>query len=132
MSGKVKAYAHFDITLKNVRWSWAGCADSGRVAVGIWEDEYYNDQNPQYSCIGHPRLHLWRGRHGNRERIDILKKVWAKQDRSFHVVMMTAKDNSKEPRQTKKAEPMPFKMRLISLDQNTGEFSAERVEGDYA
>lgn len=126
MSGIVKAYAHFGITLTNERWSWSGRkSDGSLVVLTIWKDELdYSVKPTTVSYFGHPKLSRWKDRNGNRERIENLK--WAKEhcDGEFGVVVATAKDVEADPRISTEAYPTKLKMKLVELNENTGEFSA--------
>ena len=127
MVGTVKAYKHFGITLKNERWGWSGQAPDGRVAVTIWKD-LLKGKPLTCNMFGDPKLPQWKGRPGNLERIKHLK--WARDHRNglFHVVIATAVDVSADPRSAAEAYATKLVMKLIALDEETGEFSAEVTE----
>jgi hypothetical protein len=128
MSGKVKAFAHFGVTLTNERWSWSGRAPDGKVVLTIWKDEMnYKTKPPSCSCFGHPSLSEWMDRPGNTERIKDLK--WARDHcgGEFSVVITTAKDPTARVREIDEAYPTKMIMRLTGLNEQTGEFSAEVV-----
>lgn len=67
----------------------------------------------------------WRDRPGNRERIDNLK--WARDHCSgyFRSVISVAENEDRQPRQIKECFPKPeYNMRLVALNEHTGEFLA--------
>ena len=133
MSGKVKAYAHFGVTLKNEQWSWSGRAADGGVVLSIWKDQInYKTKPPSYNLFGDVRLAEWIDKPGNHERIDHLK--WVRDQRAglFRVVIVTAVDTTVEPRKIDEAYPTKLTMRLIDLNESSGEFSAQVVEGNDA
>ena len=127
MSGKVKAFKHFGVTLGNDRWSWSGRTEDGaKVVITVWTDEMnHGTKPPSCNFFGHLRLDQWTNLPGNRERIENL--MWARDncDGRLHVVMAKAKDANVVPREIDEAYPTKIVMRLLKLDENTGEFSAE-------
>jgi hypothetical protein len=71
----------------------------------------------------------WRSLPGNRERIEILKWARDRCDGLFRVVITVAKDVSAVPRSIIECFPKHnIVMRLLDLDENTGEFRAENVK----
>ena len=129
MSGKVKAYAHFGVVLKNEQWSWSGRAADGRVVLSIWKEQIdYKSKPPRYNLFGDSRLPIWRSKPGNHERIENLKWTRDGQGGVFQVVIITAVDITAEPRKIAEAYPTKLTMRLIDLDESSGEFSAQVVE----
>ncbi len=95
----------------------------------VWKDRLNYKVRPiEYNTIGLPNLAVWRGRHGNRERIDNLK--WARDhcDGLFRVVITVANDVNARTREIAEAYPQPrMMMRLIELNEGTGEFRAVNV-----
>jgi hypothetical protein len=84
------------------------------------------------SCdfFGHPKLADWIDRLGNRERIENLKYARDHRGGLFRVVIMAAIDPAAEPRQIREAFPQPNMVwRLVALNEDTGEFRAEMVDG---
>ena len=130
MSGKVQAFAHFGVILKNDQWSWSGRTSDGTVVVlTIWEDQINNKTKPRsYSLFGDPNLSDWIDRLGNRERIENLK--WARDhcDGKFSVIIAKAKDTTARTREIAEAYHTKMTMRLTDLNEETGEFSAEVVQ----
>lgn len=129
MSGKVKAFQHFGVTLKNEQWSWSGRNETGEVVLSLWTDEMnYKLKPPTYSIFNLKSLPDWKDKPGNKERINNL--VWAKKNSGgiFNVVMCKAKIPITEPKIIDEAYPTKLIMRLIDLNEITGEFTAELVE----
>jgi hypothetical protein len=126
MTGIVKAYASFGITLTNERWSWSGrTPDKNLVVLTIWRDEIdYKQKPPTFSNVGHPKLQLWKDRNGNKERIELLKWTRDHLDGTFGVVIANAKDVNADPREATEAYSTKLKMRLGELNETTGEFTA--------
>ena len=115
---------------KNSRWSWSARSADGKIVVmTLWQDllSYRNDAIV-YDTFGRNDLHQWMNTPGNRERIDNLK--WARDhcDGLFRVVITVAKDVNASPREIAKCFPQErMLMRLVELNEDTGEFRAENV-----
>jgi hypothetical protein len=126
-----KAFAFFyGVRARNPLWGWSARSPDGRtVVITLWEDEITRDGNTVIAdMFGHERLHLWTDKLGNRDRIKNL--VWARDrcDGLFRVVMTVAKDTKARPRAIAKCYPhKTLVMKLIKLNENTGEFRAESV-----
>jgi len=121
------AFAHFGTYPLNPRWAWSAVSpDEKTVAVTIWEDEVGPDGAVNF--FDHPTLETWRYRPGNKDRIRNLKVARDKCGGLFHVVMVKAADPKAEPRQIANRYPADFMMRLVDLDEETGEFSAVRFD----
>lgn len=125
------AFAHFGAAGKNPRWSWsARSPDGATVVLTLWRDEFDYTTTPiSYSSFGH-KVDLWLTRPGNRERLENL--IWAR-DRCgglFRVVITVAEDVNADPRKIASCAPQPrMIMRIVELDEATGEFRAE-LAGD--
>jgi hypothetical protein len=124
------AFAYDGAIARNSRWGRSARSPDGRtVVITLWDDEIDDDGNTVVAdMFGHERLHLWKHKLGNRDRIKNL--VWARDrcDRLFRVVMVTAKDSKASPRSIAKLYPhKTLVMKLVRLDENTGEFRAESV-----
>lgn len=130
MSGKVAAFAHYGVVLRNDQWSWSGRTPSGEVVVTLWRDEFnYRDKPVSYSTQNSQNLDQWVNRPGNQERIENLKWARDKNGGRFRVVIATAVDTAAEPRSIKEAYPQPkMIMQLLEFNEETGEFKAELVE----
>ena len=41
---KTEAFAYYELTPRNIRWSWSACDKSRRLmAMTFWEDEFESD-----------------------------------------------------------------------------------------
>jgi hypothetical protein len=129
MWGLAESFAHFGAIPRNPRWAWSARGENV-VVVTWWKDEKGRDGDKfVYDLRGNPRLPLWQGRHGNRDRIKNL--VWARDhcDGLFRVVWI--KTNEPDDRIRKTIERYPddrLWMRLEALNEHTGEFLARQVE----
>jgi hypothetical protein len=126
------AFAHFGTRAHNPRWSWSARSDDKKtVVLTIWTDRLGNlKQRPLIYDNHGDNVWSWTKKPGNRERIDLLK--WARDhcDGRFCVVFVVARDEHESPRRIKDRYPEPnLVMRLIDLDEDTGEFRAESVSG---
>ena len=129
MSGKVRAFAHFGVKLRNDTWSWSGRTDDGTVVVlQLWKDHFdYKSRPISYSDIGDPRLPVWQDRKGNRERIENVKWAIAHCGGKFRVVIGIAKDTDVDARETDEAYPQQkLTMRIVEFNESTGEIRAEQ------
>lgn len=130
MAGKVAAFAHFGAKLKNDTWSWSAVTpDGSTVILQLWKERLNYTTDPiSYSEFGNPHLIEDGERLGNHQRIKDL--CWARDncDGLFRVVVGVPKDANKRPRQTGEAYPQKtLIMKLIELDETTGEFRAEAI-----
>lgn len=121
------AFEHFGTRARNPRWAWSAVSpDLKSVAVTLWEDQIAADGSVDF--FGHPELERWRSQPGNRDRIRNLIIARDNCDGLFHVVVIKARDISEFPRRIKDRYPDDdMIMRLVTLDEETGEFSAVRV-----
>lgn len=126
---KEAAFASFGAACKNSRWSWSGrSADGKTVVLTLWRDEFdYGSSPVSYDCFGRATA-AWSDRPGNRERLENL--VWARDhcDGMFRIVVAVAEDVNANPRRIASCAPQPnMIMRVVKLDEKTGEFRAELV-----
>ena len=124
---KSEAFAYFGAAGKNSRWSWSARSPDGKtVVLTLWADELnYKSVPISYDCFG-SKTAIWSDRPGNRERLENL--IWARDqcDGLFRVVITVAEDVHAEPRAIKQCHPQrDMVMRLVDLDERTGEFRAE-------
>lgn len=127
MTTLTAAFGHFGATLRNPRWSWSAVSDDGKsVVVTIWDDEVGPDGSVDF--FGHPRRDRWQHQIGNRFRKEDLIYAREKCGGLFRVVRIEAVDPTAKPRAIKnrRADPDAI-MKLIKLDERTGEFSARLV-----
>ena len=128
MVGKIEAYASFGANLKNERWSWSGhSADETIVVVTLWQDKIRPVEGGiRYDIFDDPELESWRTKRGNRERIRDLVLARDRCDGLFRVVVGRANETGDAMLEGSLYEARPdLTMRLIDLDEKTGEFSAE-------
>lgn len=132
MAGKVEAYAALGAALKNERWAWSGHSADGTVVVlTLWDDKLrrLDDGAVRYDIFDAPDLDAWRSKRGNRERIRDLVMARDRCDGLFRVVIGRANETGNAMLEGSVYEAAPdITMRLIDLDEATGEFSAESVE----
>jgi len=120
-----EAFAFFGTYPANPRWSWSAVSpDSKAVAVTIWEDHVGVDGSIDARGPGN-----WMSLPGNRERARNLAIARDHCGGLFHVVWVTARDRNEEPRRIAGRYPEEdFMMKLVVLDESTGEFSAVLVD----
>jgi hypothetical protein len=122
----VEAFAHFNgAKCNNVRWSWSARDPSGcTVVLALWQHMFdYKSRPATYSTFGQPDVE----KDGNKERIENLK--WARDHCRglFRVVIAVAKDKKAERWEAAIRYPARLIMRLVELDETSGEFRAEMV-----
>lgn len=129
MPGKVAAFAHYGAVLNNVQWSWSAKTPSEEVVLTFWQDLFnYKTKPVSYSVFDDPTINDRKNSHGNIERIENLK--WARDNCSgrLRVVVVNAVDPKASPRKIKSAYPRDnIIMKLIELNEETGEFRAEML-----
>ena len=128
MVGKVEAYVALGAVLKNERWAWSGhSADEAVVVVTLWADKLLAvPGGVRYDLFEAPDLEAWRTKRGNRERIRDLVLARDRCDGLFKVVVGRANEAGDAMVEGSVYEARPdLVMRLIDLDEATGEFSAE-------
>jgi hypothetical protein len=118
-----ECYAHFGITVSDPRKAWSRQGNDGTVVVTLWSDLFKDTDRNKYSNFdtfkpsGIERTE-------NKNRMEHLKYARDKQAGIFQSIVVTPKDSSRT--ETVKREIGP-PMRLTQLDEDTGEFSAERA-----
>jgi hypothetical protein len=130
MTGLAKAFATFGAAGKNPRWSWsARSSDDQTVVMTFWKDAFDYSSSPiSYSTFGSPRLHIWKDKPGNRERIENLKWARDRCDGLMKVVIIEAKDLNVDKREIAESYAQRrMVMKLVELNEETGEFSAVNV-----
>ena len=127
------AFAYFNGAKgANPRWSWSARSPDGRtVVVTLWDDRISDDGKTVVADLFRDEYrHLWRNKPGNKERIENLKLARDHCDGLFRVVMITPKDRRARPRSIAKRYPHPtLVMKLVELDEETGQFRAESRPG---
>ena len=130
MVGKVEAYAALGAALKNERWAWSGHGEDGAtVVVTLWDDKLraVPGGGHRYDLFDAPDREAWRTKRGNRERIRDLVLARDACDGLFKVVIARANAAGDAMLEGSVYEVSDITMRLIDLDEATGEFSAESV-----
>ena len=127
MVGKVEAYAALGAALKNERWAWSGHGEDGAtVVLTLWADKLREvPGGVRYDLFDAPDLDAWRTKRGNRERIRDLQLARDRADGLFRVVIGRANEAGDAMAEGSVYEASDIVMRLIDLDESTGEFSAE-------
>ena len=129
MVGKVEAYAALGAALKNERWAWSGHSEDGTaVVLTLWADKLraVPGGGVRYDIFDAPDLDAWRTKRGNRERIRDLVLARERCDGLFRVVVGRVNEAGDAMLEGSVYEARPdLVMRLIDLDEATGEFSAE-------
>jgi hypothetical protein len=105
--------------------------DRRRIAGGlaVWKDHFnYKSRPISYSDFNDPKLPIWAGRPGNKERIENLK--WAREHcgGKFRVVIGVSKNIDAETRETIAAYETKMIMRIVEFNEATGELRAEMVD----
>lgn len=124
------AFAHFGAAGTNPRWSWSARSEDGKtVVMTLWQDIFNFKTRPiSYDTYDHG-TEVWTDTPRNRERLENL--IWARDhcDGLFRVVVTVAEDVNVYPRKIEECFPQEkMVMRLVKLDEETGEFRAEVVE----
>jgi hypothetical protein len=125
------AFGSFGAVPANDRWAWSARSPNGDVVVVTWwRDEIGRrpDGKLVYDCRNRPNLHLWQNRVGNRDRIRNLIHARDHCDGHFRIVWCKARDPREPTRVAVERYPdRTLWMKLIELNERTGEFLAEEV-----
>ena len=95
------------------------------MVLTLWKDELsYVGGKPSYASGTGEKLIVWQHKRGNAERLENLK--WARDHCGglFSVVITVAADVHASPRSIADCYPVDWKMRITSLDEETGAFKA--------
>lgn len=118
-------FEHFGTVPKNPRWSWSGRSPDGQVvSVTFWQDRF---EGGPYRGRRRPREAI--GQAGFTELLENLK--WARDNCNgiLRIIIAIPKDPKADPRSISECFPQKtLRMRLISLDETTGEYVAERID----
>ena len=97
------------------------------MVVTLWQDKIRPVEGGiRYDIFDDPELESWRTKRGNRERIRDLVLARDRCDGLFRVVVGRANETGDAMLEGSLYEARPdLTMRLIDLDEKTGEFSAE-------
>ena len=127
--GLADCFESYGVKPRNPRWSWsARSSDGSLVVLTLWLDEF-SDAGRVYVASKEERGDGWLKRPGNKERLENLR--WARDhcDGRFSVVITKAKDTLASPRAIAECYPQPrLRMRIVELNDETGEFRAERED----
>jgi len=135
MAGKftlAESFAQFGAIPRNPRWSWSARSSDGKtVVIALWSDRFrWKDKPLSYDGREQSIPQDWTGRPGNRERLDNLLWARANCEGLFRVVMVRPVDRVARPREIEECFPKDgWLMRIIDLNEITGEFQAILVEG---
>lgn len=124
MPSLATCFATYGAKPKNKRWSWSARSDT-EVVVTLWFDGIRRDWTYNSNPHGHP---LALDSPAKKERLENL--IWARDNAEgrFRVVIAVAEDVHAEPRAIRDCYPRPdVVMQLTWIDEETGEFIAERV-----
>ena len=123
-----EAYGVYGVAPKNPRWSWSARSDDGGVVVlALWTDRMDWKSRPRvYDDFGRHDLADRDSQPGNVERIENLRHARDHCEGLFRVVLVEPVDRDSRPRRIKDRWAKPeLLMRLVRLDEETGEFRAE-------
>lgn len=120
-------FEYFGTVPKNLRWSWSGRSLDGQiVSVTFWQDRFEDGGR------------IYRGRRRSGEAVaqagfaELLENLkWARDncDGILRIIIAIPKDPRAHPRSIAECFPQKtLRMRLISLDETTGEYVAERID----
>ena len=124
------AFGYFGAVPANRQWSWSARSPDGRtVAINWWKDlETRRNGKLVYDTRNMQNLAEWQWRHGNRDRIRNLVHARDHCNGLFRIVWVKTNDPDQRVRKTIERYPdETLQMRLIKLDEGTGEFLAEEV-----
>jgi len=114
----------------NRQWSWSARSPDGRTVVVTWWKDQETRRNGKmvYDTRNMQSLAEWQWRNGNRDRIRNLVHARDHCDGLFRIVWVKTNDPDQRVRKTIERYPdETLEMRLIELDEQTGEFLAEEV-----
>ena len=126
-----EAFAHFGAKGANQRWSWSARSPDGKtVVITLWQHQLkVENKKAIYRAEKRESVENWENRNGNQERLENLKWAMKNCDGLFHVVIAIAEDVNAHPHRIKECFPKPnMMMRIIELNEETGEFQAESVD----
>jgi hypothetical protein len=124
-----KAFEHFGVVPKNIRWSWSGRSPDGSVvAVRLWQDRFENGGRT-YRSWADDQPGGWKSRPGFVELIENLVHARDHLGGVVSVILLIAKDQKASPRSIERSSPAPnLKMRVAELDEDQGTFVLERID----
>jgi hypothetical protein len=111
-------YAKWGVAITNPRRAWSAEAEDGTVILTLWSNEMDVDRR-QFSNF-RPKGHKFKESWPKTRRTELLKKVAASNDKTFYSIIVTKVSENKN------SFEIGPRMRLVKLNELTGEFSAER------
>lgn len=123
-------FAYYGAVAVNSRWAWSALSPDGRtVVLTLWEDKVYREGNTLKVNAFGDSVHLWKDTPGNRDRIKKLVHARDNCGGLFRAVFVVAKDTKVIPRSIASRYVDPtLQMKLVDLNEETGEFYAESLE----
>ncbi len=121
---KTEAFAHFGVSLDNVRWSWSGISDDEQtVVILLWQDGVRG--NPPRYADEEDLDAEWRTRLGHHARVRHLKHCVEKLDGNFRAVIARAENVTADPRKIASCFPHQKAVwKIDSFDETSGAFTA--------
>ncbi len=122
-----QAFAHFDTVPVNVQWSWSARNESEKiVVVTLWQDEFKKVDGK----LVYARGALWddaKRRNGHNELMKNLRWALDNCDGWLKVIIAIPKDKNARPRSIDECFPSKMQIRVVELDEATGEFALEAL-----
>jgi len=125
-----QAFAYFGAVATNRVWSWsARSPDERTIVLTLWEDRVDRTSGRLiYDTMRHPKLHIWRDKLGNRDRIKNLQLAYGHPDVQVRAVIIKAKDLEARTRSIVSRYPHPrLFLTITQFNPETGEFRAEET-----
>ena len=119
-----ECFAHFGITIENPRGAWSAQAPNGRAVITLWRQYFTDPDLRRYSTFGTVtgrKPWPWQ------KRLALMKKVGV--GGTFDSIVITAANSGPNEAWRIIRREIGGEMRLTRLDEETGEFAAERVTG---
>jgi hypothetical protein len=124
---RIDAFRHLNAEPINNAWAWSALTPSGDVVVTLWEAFLKTDANGRKNYDFPPLSPEKRKRLGFRQLIRDLEHAIANHDGVFGVVVSRAFEMRANVRKIDTSYACRYRMRLTSLDLETGAFTAEQV-----
>ncbi|MER9225791.1 hypothetical protein NKI39_09050 [Mesorhizobium sp. M0664] len=120
------AFAHFGTAPVNVQWSWSARNEGTKtVAVTLWQDEFKKSPGGR---LVYERGPIWADSKTSRGHYELMENLrWALDhcDGWVKVIIAVAKDKNAKPRSIKECAPTKMQVKVMQLDEGSGEFSLE-------
>ncbi|MER9005891.1 hypothetical protein NKI15_19865 [Mesorhizobium sp. M0862] len=122
-----QAFAHFETVPANVQWSWSARNEGKKiVVVTLWQDEFKKVDGK----LVYARGALWndaKRRNGHNELMKNLRWALDNCEGWLKVIIAIPKDKNARPRSISECFPSQMRVRVVQLDEATGEFALEAV-----